>query len=43
MKDQLAALGYTTVGSTPEEFGALIVSEIARWAPIVVKSGATVD
>jgi tripartite-type tricarboxylate transporter receptor subunit TctC len=28
------------VGNTPEEFGAHIKAEIARWAPVVKASGA---
>jgi tripartite-type tricarboxylate transporter receptor subunit TctC len=31
------------IGSTPEEFGAFIKSEIARWAKVVRDSGAKVD
>jgi tripartite-type tricarboxylate transporter receptor subunit TctC len=43
MKEQLAKLGYASIGSTPNEFGTHIDAEIARWAPVVVKSGAKVD
>jgi tripartite-type tricarboxylate transporter receptor subunit TctC len=35
--------GMQPVGSTPEEFDALIKTEIAKWAPVVVASGAKVD
>ena len=28
---------------TPEQFGAFIKSEIAKWAPVVKASGARVD
>jgi tripartite-type tricarboxylate transporter receptor subunit TctC len=28
---------------TPEEFGAFVKSEIAKWAPVVKASGARVD
>lgn len=40
---RLADLGATPVGSTPEQFAALIKSELARWAPIIRASGARVD
>ena len=43
IRDDLAKMGYTAVGSTPEEFAAHINAEIARWAPIVAKSGAKVE
>ena len=31
------------VGSTPEEFAALIKTELKRWGEIVKRSGAKVD
>jgi tripartite-type tricarboxylate transporter receptor subunit TctC len=31
------------VGSSPEEFDAMIRAEIAKWAPVVKASGAKVD
>jgi len=31
------------VGSTPEEFDAVIRREIAKWAPVVKASGAKAD
>jgi tripartite-type tricarboxylate transporter receptor subunit TctC len=40
VKERLAADGVIPVGNTPEEFGAHIKSEIARWAPVVKASGA---
>jgi tripartite-type tricarboxylate transporter receptor subunit TctC len=43
MKRQLTALGIEPVSSTPEEFGALIRSEIPKWAKIVQSSGARVE
>ncbi len=33
----------TPIGSTPEEFGVFIKSEIVRWAKVVKDSGAKVD
>jgi tripartite-type tricarboxylate transporter receptor subunit TctC len=35
MKARLAELGYDTVASTPEEFGARIKAEIATWAQVI--------
>ena len=40
VREKLAADGTVPVGNTPEEFGAHIKSEIARWAPVVRASGA---
>jgi len=43
MKRQLTALGIEPTSSTPEEFAALIKSEIPKWARIVKASGAKVE
>jgi tripartite-type tricarboxylate transporter receptor subunit TctC len=43
MKRQLAALGIEPTSSTPEEFAALIRSELPKWARIVKASGAKVE
>jgi tripartite-type tricarboxylate transporter receptor subunit TctC len=40
VRERLAADGTVPVGNTPEEFGAHIRAEIARWAPVVRASGA---
>ncbi len=40
MRNRMAADGTDPVGSTPEEFHALIKNEIARWAPVIKASGA---
>ena len=41
VKERLNGDGVLPVGNTPDEFGALIKAEIARWAPVVKASGAT--
>jgi tripartite-type tricarboxylate transporter receptor subunit TctC len=43
VKQRLTEMGSAEVYGTPEQFGALIKSEIAKWAPVVKASGATVD
>jgi tripartite-type tricarboxylate transporter receptor subunit TctC len=35
VRDQFAASGADPVGNTPEEFAALVRSEIARWAKVI--------
>ena len=43
MKRQLTALGIEPATSTPDEFSALIRSEIPKWARLVKVSGAMVE
>ena len=43
VKERLAAQGAETLTSTPQEFGAFIKSETAKWAKVVKFSGARVD
>jgi tripartite-type tricarboxylate transporter receptor subunit TctC len=43
IRERLAAVGVDPVGSTPEQFGAYIRSEIDKWARIVKVSGARPD
>ena len=43
VKEKLIALGAEPVGNISEEFGALVKSEVAKWADVVKKSGAKVD
>jgi tripartite-type tricarboxylate transporter receptor subunit TctC len=43
LRQQLVSLGIEPSFGTPEEFTALMRSEIPKWAEIVRKSGATID
>jgi tripartite-type tricarboxylate transporter receptor subunit TctC len=43
VKKKLSDQGADVLGGTPEQLGSLIKSEIARWAPIIKESGATLD
>ena len=35
VKERFAALGFEPVSNTPEEFGAYIKAEIARWGKVI--------
>lgn len=43
VRERFAKMGLEPAPRTPEQFGALIKSEIARWSSIIRKSGAKVD
>ena len=43
MKARLAGEGARYYATTPEQFGAYVKAEIAKWAPVVRASGARVD
>lgn len=43
VRKKLGDQGADLLSGTPEEFGALIKNDIARWAPIVRESGAKVE
>ena len=43
VKKKLSDQGADVLGGTPESFGSLIKSDLARWAPIVKASGASID
>jgi tripartite-type tricarboxylate transporter receptor subunit TctC len=43
VKERLAGQGAETLTSTPQEFGAFIKSETAKWAKVVKFSGAKID
>ena len=41
MKDSMVKQGLDPAGGTPEEFGAYIKSELAKWSRVVRAAGAT--
>jgi tripartite-type tricarboxylate transporter receptor subunit TctC len=43
VNQRMVKLGYNPVGSTPEEFGAFIKSEMAKWSKVVKAAGARLD
>jgi len=43
IRDKLLALGAEPVGNSPEEFSAMVRSEVVKWAEVVKRSGAQVD
>ena len=43
VKDKLTAFGFSAVGSTPEEFAALIREDIAKWEKTVREAGIKVE
>ncbi|MGH7186809.1 MAG: Bug family tripartite tricarboxylate transporter substrate binding protein, partial [Pseudomonadota bacterium] len=43
MRDRLATMGIQPLSSTPDEFGAFLNSEVARWGKVVREAGAQVE
>src|SRR6476620_8470469 len=43
VREKLVGLGAEPVGNTPDEFAALVKSEVVKWAAVVNQSGARVD
>ena len=43
VKRLLAGQGAEAAGSTPEEFSAVIKSDLAQWTGIVAKAGIHID
>jgi tripartite-type tricarboxylate transporter receptor subunit TctC len=43
LKEKFAQIGSESAGGTPEQFGALIRKESAKWGEVVKRSGAKVD
>ena len=42
-KERFTALGYAVVGSTPEQFGAWIRDETAKWSKLIRERGITAE
>jgi tripartite-type tricarboxylate transporter receptor subunit TctC len=42
-REKLAAQGAEILNATPQQFSAILVEDLAKWAKIVKTSGATVD
>ena len=40
IREKLVAIDFEVIGSTPDEFGAVIRSEIVRWGEVIRKTGA---
>ena len=43
LKERYATIGYEVVGGTPQQFDAFVKSEIAKWADVVMRSGAKLN
>jgi tripartite-type tricarboxylate transporter receptor subunit TctC len=43
VQERFAALGVDPVGSSPEEFGAFVKSEIAKWEKVKKATGLVID
>jgi tripartite-type tricarboxylate transporter receptor subunit TctC len=43
VKERMFGLGMEVAGSTPEQLGALVVSDIAKWGKVIKASGVRVD
>jgi tripartite-type tricarboxylate transporter receptor subunit TctC len=43
LKDRLSDLGYTPIGSSPEDFGKILRSETEKWAGVIKRAGITPD
>jgi tripartite-type tricarboxylate transporter receptor subunit TctC len=43
MRERLAELGGKSIGGTPEDFAKVIAAETAKWAAVVISSGAKVE
>jgi tripartite-type tricarboxylate transporter receptor subunit TctC len=43
IRKRMADFGFEPIGNTPEEFGAFVKEDIARWAKLVKETGAKVE
>ena len=41
--ERITALGFEPVGSTPEEFGVFLKTELAKWAKVAKEIGAKAE
>ena len=42
-EEKLAAQGLTLVGNKPEEFGAYMQAEMAKWAKVIQEAGIKIE
>ena len=43
VRNRMAGFGFEPIGNSPEEFGAFVKEDIARWAKLVKETGAKVE
>jgi tripartite-type tricarboxylate transporter receptor subunit TctC len=43
VRERMLSMGSTPVGGTPEEFGAFVKQEIARWGKVVRENNVRVE
>jgi len=43
VRERFVSQGAEPVGNSPDEFGAYIKAEIAKWGKVIRESGAKVD
>jgi tripartite-type tricarboxylate transporter receptor subunit TctC len=43
VKERMFALGMDVAGGTPEEFGVLVKSDIAKWAKVIKEAGVRIE
>ena len=43
LRERLVGLGFEPFGSTPEEFGAFLATEVRRYAQVIRDAGIKVD
>ena len=43
VRTRMAGFGFEPIGNSPEEFGAFVKDDIARWAKLVKETGAKVE
>jgi tripartite-type tricarboxylate transporter receptor subunit TctC len=43
VQERLAAQGFDSIGTTPEQFGEVLRSDVERWRQVVKASGLRAD